>query len=197
MSERIKRYDMACDWSGESHSHEDAKGDWCRSTDVAAIEADRDVLTFELAQVKQFHKEECDENDECRKLLAAWDKSDSHYVYPVPELIDKALDEITRLRRIVEAARPILDRIRNAGTIRESGAGGQTIDQNIARQERRGVFSVPENMFREWEEACASDAAKQPPAKGERANDTPEPIGNCPKCGAAVYTREGFCGLCQ
>jgi len=124
MSERIKRYMMIA----ESHTCSDGTpgakvreeehpiGAWCRSTDVAALEA-----------------------------------------------------ENARLRRIVEAERPILDRIRNAGNVREGGAGGQTIDQNLARQERRGVFSIPENMFREWEAALAYDAAKaQATQQGEK-----------------------------
>lgn len=25
----------------------------------------------------------------------------------------------------------------------------------------------------------------------------PKPIGKCPKCGTAVYSVEGFCGVCE
>ncbi|MCP4485721.1 MAG: hypothetical protein GY820_00050 [Gammaproteobacteria bacterium] len=29
------------------------------------------------------------------------------------------------------------------------------------------------------------------------AEEKPEPIGNCPKCGVAAYTDEGYCGVCR
>ena len=31
----------------------------------------------------------------------------------------------------------------------------------------------------------------------EAQEDAPAPIGTCPKCGAAIYTHEGFCGGCH
>jgi hypothetical protein len=170
MSERIKRYEVK---GGIGYINQCAvpttwvatrdDGEWCRSTDVDAIEAENERLIKTLGSPLRFH---CCTEGRIRPYPASICS-----VAPHDESCSfDPVSEIARLRRIVEAARPILDRIRNAGTVRELGAGGQTIDQNLARQERRGVFSVPENMFREWEEACASDAAKaQQHAKGEKA----------------------------
>ncbi len=53
-----------------------------------------------------------------------------------------------------------------------------------------GADAAREELIAEVERAHAAKLAAL-------REEKPEPIGNCPKCGVAVYTDEGYCGVCR
>lgn len=103
MSERIKRYHVPGPWTPT----ENEVGDWCRSTDVDAIEAEN----VRLRGIEEsFRIIVADENELCDGLNKVLDK---HGLDIGEGTYAKAFDaELTRLRRIVEAA----DKLRHFAT---------------------------------------------------------------------------------
>lgn len=75
----------------------------CAGTGLADPAAEIEQLRKDLATWKETVVDQCNDQDACRKLLAPWDKSESHYVETIPELVTKALADLRTLLEFYEA----------------------------------------------------------------------------------------------